>query len=251
MRGRALSLVFVLLLSGAAEARMTSQPTWFPPVTADNESWFRGGEAIEWNGAFYYRVGMPEAFDGDHMVRVGTYRGISLYINPARQPYTLLFVPMSGGRVQRYEQPRTGMAPTDTEAGLTVNLDGFVAQGPRPPTVAPPVTIGGGVTAPITIGGGVTPPASNGPVAVGTSGRVTTVTNGVSTAVRPTGINGAWLDYGGRRWVSSGKAVERTGDFTQIGTYRGFPVYQRRGDATTIYVRVAGELIAPFKPRDR
>jgi hypothetical protein len=229
MRGRALSLVLVLLMSGAAGAQMTTQPTWAPPVTADNESWFRGGEPIQWNGAFYYRVGAPESFNGDQMVRVGTYRGISLYIDHARQPDTIVFVPITGGRVQRYEQPRVGMPPT--EGGLTVNLDGFVAQAPAPPTVAPPFNIGGSVT--------------------GTSGRVTTVTNGASTAARPTGINGAWFEYGGRRWVSAGKAVERTGDFTQVGVYRGIPVYQRRGDATTIFVPIAGERIAPFKPRGR
>jgi len=265
MRGRALPIVFAVLLSTAAEAQVTWQPTPAPLLTADNETWFRAGEPITWDGGVYYPTGAPEAFNRYQMVRVGAYRGIPLYSDTTLEPNSIVFVPIAGGRMQPYQLPRTGRlagtvgsrtsafptAPaTESPAGLGVTREGFIAQAPAPPTFAPPYDIGGSVTGTA----GVTPaptPASAAP-AVGTSGRVTrvtTVTNRPSTAARPLGINGAWLTYDGRRWVSAGKAVERTNDFAQVGAYRGTPVYQRRGDATTIYLAVAGELISPFKQR--
>jgi hypothetical protein len=134
---------------------------------------------------------------------------------------------------------------TESRASLGVTSEGFIAQAPAPPTFAPPYDIGGSVTG---TAGAAQPPASA-PTPVGTAGRVTTVTNRASTVARPVGLNGAWLMYDGRRWVSAGKAVERTSDFTQIGMYRSAPVYQRRGDTTTIYVPIAGSLVVPFKVR--
>src|SRR5262249_37560999 len=109
MRDRALPFVLVLLLSGAAEAQMTWQPTQPPLVTADNETWYRAGDAIEWNGQFYYPAGAPEAFNRYQMVRAGSYRGIPLYTDATLEPYSIVFVPIAGGRMQPYERPRTGM----------------------------------------------------------------------------------------------------------------------------------------------
>jgi len=261
MRGRALPIVFAVLLSTAAEAQVTWQPTPAPLLTADNETWFRAGEPITSDGGVYYPTGAPEAFNRYQMVRVGAYRGIPLYADTTLEPNSILFVPIAGGRMQPYQLPRTGRlagtvgsrtsafptAPaTESSGGLGVTREGFIAQAPAPPTFAPPYDVGGSVT-------GTAPVDTRAPIAaarpVATSGRVTTVTNRASTAARPVGINGAWLNYDRRRWVSSGKAVERTGDFAQVGSYRGTPVYQRSGDATTIYLAVAGELIAPFRQR--
>jgi hypothetical protein len=85
------------------------------------------------------------------------------------------------------------------------------------------------------------------PRPTGTSGRVT-VTNAPSPT-KPKGINGAWVEYDGRRWVTSGKAVDLSPEFKQVGEYRGFPVYQRRGDPLTIYIPSVGDLVVPFRPR--
>ncbi len=267
MRSRALPLVFVLLSSVPCWAQVTWQPTPPPLVTADNETWYRAGEAIEWNGEFYYPAGAPEAFNRYQMVRSGSYRGIPLYTDSTLEPYSIVFVPIGGGRMQPYERPRSGMlagsAGTRTSAfpsspateqigALGVTHEGFVAQAPAPPTFARAYDLGAAPAAPpaapVATSGSIPAPAAA-PRAVATSGRTTTVSNRSISAAAPTGINNMWLNYNGRRWVSAGRAVELTADFTRTGDYRGFPVFQRRGDSLTIYVPTNGDLVVPFKPR--
>jgi len=272
MRGRALPLVLVLLLSGVAEAQMTWQPTQPPLVTAENETWYRAGDAIEWSGDFYYPAGVPEAFNRYQMVRAGSYRGIPLYTDTTLEPYGIVFVPIAGGRMQPYERPRTGMlagsagsrmsafptAPsTEGAPALGMTPEGFVVQAPGPPTFARAYDVGSGAErepmspAVPVIAGTSDAVATTGPAPpvrpAGNSRRVTTVTNAASTAARPQGINGAWLTYNGRRWTSAGPAVDLTADFTRIGEYHGSPVYQRPGDSLTIYLPLAGALLVPFK----
>src|SRR5215471_16403374 len=116
MRGRALPFVFVLLLSGPAWAQVTWQPASPPQVTAESETWYLAGAAIEWNGDFYYPSGTPEAFNAYGMVAVGSYRGIPLYTDMTRAPYSVVFVPTGGGRLQPYQRLKSAMA-----AGSVVN----------------------------------------------------------------------------------------------------------------------------------
>lgn len=177
------------------------QPTPPPLVTAENESWYRAGSPIEWNGDVYYPTGTPQAFDGSSMAPAGAYRGIPLYTNPGAQPGSALFVPIAGERMQRYERMPDRVAADRTE--------------PQP-------------------------------AAVGTSGR-TVVSGPVATAVPPKGINNAWIEYDGRRWVADGKAVPRSADFHQIGEFRGFPIYTRANDRSTIYVPSTADLVVPYK----
>jgi len=274
MRDRALPFVLVLLLSGAAEAQMTWQPTQPPLVTADNETWYRAGDAIEWNGQFYYPAGAPEAFNRYQMVRAGSYRGIPLYTDATLEPYSIVFVPIAGGRMQPYERPRTGMlagsvgsrmsafptaASTEAAGALGVSAEGYVIQAPAPPTFARAYDLGPGPlpqrispAVPVVAGNVGSTAAAAGARPTATSGRTVTVANAASGGNRPKGINGAWIDYDGRRWVSAGRAVGLDPNaFISIGAYRGSPVYQRVGDADTIYVPTTGTLVAPFKPRGR
>jgi hypothetical protein len=272
-------VVAAVLFPSAAGAQVTWQPAAPPLVTAENETWYRAGNAIEWNGELYYPAGAPEAFNRYQMVRSGSYRGIPLYTDTTLEPYSIVFVPIAGGRMQPYERPRTGMLagsvgsrtssfPTSTateqSGALGVTAEGFVVQAAAPPTFARAYDLGPGAepepispAVPVVAGAiGRTPsatPATRAEItsarATATSGRVTTVTNGASTAARPTGINNVWLTYNGRRWVSAGPAVGRDATFTRVGDYRGFPVYQRVGDSLTIYVPTTDDLIVPFKPR--
>lgn len=264
MRGRALPLVMVVLLSGVAEAQMTWQPTSPPLVTAENETWYRAGDAIEWNGGFYFPAGVPQAFNRYQMVRAGSYRGIPLYTDATLEPYSIVFVPIAGGRMQPYERPRTGMlagsagsrmsafpsaAATEGTAALGVTPEGFVAQAAGPPTFARAYDLDAG---PRPMSPAVPVVASavgaSAPSPVATTGRTVSVSNAASPAARPKGLNGAWLDYNGRRWVSAGKAVDLDSTFAPIGDYRGTPVYRRQGDSLTIYIPMTGTLLTPFKP---
>jgi hypothetical protein len=71
----------------------------------------------------------------------------------------------------------------------------------------------------------------------------------VSTAIPPKGINNAWIEFDGSRWVADGKAIQRTADMEEIGQYRGFGVYARGSVRSTIYVPSVGNLVVPFVRR--
>src|SRR5262249_17948059 len=125
-------------------------------------------------------------------------------------PYTRIFVPIAGARVQPYEPVPAGVTPAPV--------------GTADATPAAP------------------------PQVVGTSGRA--INNGsVTTAIPPKGINNAWIQFDGRRWVAGGKAIERTADMRELGEYRGFTVYTRGSDRSTIYVPSVGNLVVPFVRR--
>jgi hypothetical protein len=260
MYGRTrLALLAVVLSFAASPATGQSvwQPTPPPPVTAENESWYRAGSPIEWNGVFYYPAGAPQAFDPNVMVRVGSYRGIPLYTDATLEPYSIVLVPISGTRMQPYEHLRAGMLadttgsrtpwfPPQTSAALDVRAGGFIAQAAAPPTVArsedlaPPSS-----PAPIGITGSA---AATAPQPTATSGRADD-DRPVSTAIPPEGINNAWLEFDGRRWVAAGKAIARSPDLHEIGKYRGFPVFVRDDDEFTIYVPSTAELVVPYTPK--
>jgi hypothetical protein len=240
MRGRALPFLMIALLSGTAEAQIIWQPTPQPLVTAEHETWFMAGDPISFDGALYVPSGATQAFSGIQMVRSGSYRGIPLYTDATLQPYSVVFVPVAGNRMQPYVPAAT------TTSGVT--------QAAGPPTYAPSYELGTAPEAGII--------AAVPPRAVGTTGRVTTEpvyvprpTNSVVTttnrpfakAATPKGISGAWLDYDGRRWVAIGKGVDVTPDLHRIGTYHKFPVYARGDDRSTIYVPSAPGVVVPFR----
>ena len=281
MRSRALLFLCAVLLSGAAQAQVMWQPTEPPLVTADNEAWYRAGVAIEWNGEFYYPGGAPEAFNRYQMVRAGSYRGIPLYTDATLEPYSIVFVPIAGGRMQPYERPRAGMlagsvgsrapsfptAPEQANA-LALTQEGFIAQAPAPPTfaraydlgpaperISPAVPIVGSIGAarpPVVaqsasgLAAAAAAAASQRPAA--TSGRTTAIADR-GNAARPRGTNTVWFDFNGRRWEMAGKAVDLSPEFTQIGQHRGSPIYQRRGDSSTVYVPSTDTLLVPYRAR--
>ena len=76
------------------------------------------------------------------------------------------------------------------------------------------------------------------------------VTNAASAAARPKGLNGAWLDYDGRRWVSAGAAVSLTADFTRVGDYRGVkPLFKLVNDADITRISAPARYLGLRRPR--
>jgi hypothetical protein len=72
----------------------------------------------------------------------------------------------------------------------------------------------------------------------------------VSTLNPPTGTNGVWINFDGRRWFSAGKAIDYdAASLTLVGTYRGWSVYRRNGDPATIYVPGVPGKLSPYKAR--
>lgn len=228
----------LILIPCAAGAQSTWQPTPAPVVTAESTSWYLSGEPIEWNSGRYYPAGVFQFFNGNQMVRSGSFRGIPLYVDAGLEPNSIVFVPLAGGRMQPYERPRTGDL-----AGTT---------GSRMPSLSPGV---GEEATPVQAASlpADSPRSIAQPIAVGTSGRVIagpTAIRPMTTLRPPTGVNAIWVNFDGRRWFSGGKAIDYdASSLVQVGTYHSWSVYSRNGDRSTIYIPVAPGRLAPYKTR--
>jgi hypothetical protein len=227
------------LIPCAAGAQSNWQPTPAPVVTAENTSWYQSGEPIDWNSARYYPAGVVQFFNGNQMVRSGSFRGVPLYVDATLEPNSIVFIPLAGGRMQPYERPRTGEL-----AGTT---------GSRMPSLPPGV---GEEATPVELGALLAADSSRPvslPTAVGTSGRVIATPSAIgpmTTLKRPTGVNAIWVNFDGRRWFSGGKAIDYdAASLTQVGTYRGWSVYRRNGDGSTIYIPTTPGKLSPYKTR--
>jgi hypothetical protein len=260
MRSRALLFIAAVLVSAPAFAQATWQPSSPPLVTAQNESWYQAGSPIDWNGVLYYPAGAKLFFNGDHMVRSGSYRGIPLYTDTTLEPYSMVFVPVAGGLLQPYERPRTGPL-AGTVGSEAPSLPTAVAsehprmagapdnpiQAPGPPTYARAYDLSGLETEPTAVGTAgtfVTPGApSSAPAPYRPGARV-------ETAAKPTGINGSWIEFDGRMWVNAGRALDYVdGVFVQAGTVHGYPIYRMKGDDTTLYVPTIPGKVTPYRLR--
>src|SRR5215207_4859897 len=102
-----LTIVFAAL-SSTLNAQIVVQTTALPTVTADNEQWYLHGEPISYAGNLYYPSGAQVYFNSNEMVRSGFYMGVPLYTRTTLEPFSVVFVPLAGGRLQPYERPRTG-----------------------------------------------------------------------------------------------------------------------------------------------
>jgi hypothetical protein len=236
MRSRALPFVFAVVLSATAQAQIIWQPTPPPLVTAENTTWFSRGAPVEWNGDLYYQDGVPRFFNAYEMVRSGVFRGIPLYSDTMLEPNSIVFVPISGGRMQPYKRPpvpqNMGPLPATPDAGLN--------QAPAAPSFAPAYEL-------------PSPAEPAIPAVVGTTGRsIATVapTGVVETVQPPAGVNNIWVNFDGRRWFLDGKAVPyEAARLTQAGTYYGWTVYRRDRDASRIYIPTTAGRLAPYKAR--
>jgi hypothetical protein len=248
-----------LLSAGSASAQA-------PTVAADAEPWYLSGEPLTYEGNFYYPVGPLTAFNRNEMVRTGFYRGIPLYTRTTYEPWSVVFVPVSGGFMRPYLRRRSGeIAGTIGSIGPGVPIERddtsralteapLQAAGPptnladtpvdRPPSATP---LGSSVeAAPVT-------PEQSG-VSIGTAGRLLAPPQPrpLVTVARSTGVNGAYVQFDSGRWVSDGPAVEIDATFHRIGEYHSLPVYVSGNDRTTIYIPVTATtttLVTPYGKR--
>jgi hypothetical protein len=243
----------LMLIPCAAAAQVSIQPTPAPTVTADSLPWFQAREPIMFAGNVYYPAGAQVHFNRFEMTFSGHYGGVPLYTRVTLEPYSVVFVPVSGGLLQPYERRRSGeiagtvgsttpsfpvVSPAEAAAAGELPV---MPQAPGPATTYYPV-----------------PAPDSAPVAVpvGTSGQVgrsQSFGRQQISAAKPQGLNGIFIEYGGRRWFSDGPAVRLDpARFTQIGTYRGVAVYRERDDTNTVFVAVAAAvetLLAPYSTR--
>ncbi len=237
----------------------TWQPSQPPLVTAENEAWFRAGEPIIWSGDYYYPAGTPRFFSPTEMVRSGSFRGIPLYTDATLDPYSLVYVPMAGGMMQPYQRRRDGALAGTTGSTTPAFPPAAATEMARLPEAAGVAELEGLREAPAAPAYAraydVAPPGSapaEGRTTIATAGRtVPLVPAGpIETAEKPQGVNGIWITYEGQRWFAGGTAMALgEANFTQIGTYHGFPVYRRDGDTSRIYIPASGGLVSPFSVR--
>ena len=248
MRTPALPLLAALLMASPALAQATWQPATPPLVTADNTSWYQSGEPIIWNGDYYFPAGAAEGFNQYQMVRSGSYRGIPLYTDATLEPYSIVFVPLNGARMQPYERRRSGPL-----AGTT---------GSRAPSLPTDIGVEGVAPAVAQAAGApdfaraydVARPAQPAIGAVGTAGRSPEAPpqappRPVTTVLAPTGLNAIWIEYDGARWYGSGQSIAYDARrLNEIGSYRGWTVYALKGDADarTIFIPSIPGRLAPY-----
>jgi hypothetical protein len=250
---RFLTAVLILVLAAPAAAQVQSRPTDPPIVTAENDSWYRLGEPLQFAGDVYFRAGATVFFNGNTMVRTGHYNGVPLYADTTIEPYSIVYVPIGRGLMQPYERLRQG-ALAGTSGSRTPSFPpGRVAPGGSiiPNAAAAPTD------APRPIGAisAFTPEVN----AVGTTGRSvpevtiqriedTAARRGSARVLQPKG-DGIFVTYRGQKWISAGPAVPlRESEFVRSGDYAGFPVYTAAaGRDDVIYLPSTPSQVAPYR----
>ena len=251
----------VLFLQLAGAGQINKRPTREPIVTAESEGWYLDGDPITFAGIIYYPTGPNVYFDPETMVRSGDYRGIPLYSLTTIEPYSRVYVPLTGRLMKPYERRRSGdlegtsgstlpsmLVPSPYEPWTREEVLAGMALAPAPPTVLTPM-IGAEYYEPV----GTRPHAPPEPVSTTGSSIPEYPLGPLVSAREPEGLDAVFVEYREQRWFSSGPAVELTGpEFTRIGEYNVFPVYRRTGEENTIYITVAKRaenLLAPYSVR--
>ena len=236
-----------------AAAQATLRPSEPPIVTAENEAWYLVGESITYAGNVYYPAGPAVFFNPYEMVRSGSYQGVPLYARTTLEPYSVVFVPVGGKLLQPYERRRAGdVAGTAGSTTPSFPVDSY-AEGrvDLPQASAPPMQ---GTALVSSAPAASTDLSAQVPQPTATTGMNVPPAGPLRTARQPVGLNGFFIDYDGRRWFSSGRAVEFDASrFRRIGEYRSFAVYSasESGDPS-IYVAVTTNsrgLLAPYSER--
>jgi len=186
-----LTAALVLVLPSTGSAQIV-QPTGVPLV---------------YQGALYFPSGPTVFFDGALMVRVGTFQGVPLYLDPSRDPVNVVLVPVGGKLMRPYERTQA-----DIQADLVVPDPPEFPDQPEPfahrryfeklicpplDRFAPPL--------PTRSSAAIAPPS---PLPRGPASR------------------GVWIEFDGRMWTPTGPGPERSPRLKVIGNYFDFLVYQ-------------------------
>jgi hypothetical protein len=252
----------MLLAAIPAQAQVVSRPTDPPIVTAENDSWYRLREPVQFAGESYFPAGATVFFNGNTMVRTGHYNGVPLYADTTLEPYSIVYVPIGRGVMQPYERARSGdlagtsgsRTPSFPTRAAAERRAAPVAVAAVSPT-APPQPLGA-VSAFTPEAGavgttGISPRAAETTTIVGTRGTVTVrqASPAVGTVEPARTSDGIWLEFMGGKWVSAGPAVLlRASEFMRVGDYAGFPVFARQGlNEEIIYLPTLAGYVAPYK----
>jgi hypothetical protein len=257
---RSLGVALIFLGAVSVQAQVVSRPTDPPIVTAENDSWYRLREPVQFAGEDYFPAGATVFFNGNTMVRTGHYNGVPLYADATLEPYSIVYVPIGRGVMQPYERARSGDL-AGTSGSRTPSFPTRAAAERRAAPVAvtavsptaPPRPLGA-VSAFTPEAGaiGTTGMSSRGATTiVGTAGTVTVrqAPPTVAAIERGQSSDGIWLEFMGGKWVSAGPAVPlRASEFMRVGDYAGFPVFARHGlTEEIVYLPTLAGYAAPYR----
>jgi hypothetical protein len=250
----------VAAVSSATAAQVMLLPTPPPTVVADDADWYRLGEPIPFADTLYYPAGAIVHFDGNRLVRSGSYRGVPFYTDKFLDQYGKIFVPLSGGLMRPYERRRDGdlAGTTGSQApSFPVSSTAEAARGgligTGPVAWAPALRADETVQSDRAIWSLGDLAARTGRAAVGTSGTADVIaasTGAVVSLQRPIGLNAVFITYKGGRWRPAGPAVEfQEARFRPAEEYRGFQVFvERDGGASRIYLPSRDGMVVPYEP---
>jgi hypothetical protein len=246
MNRRAAALILLVLMSSTAgrivSGQVVYQPTTVPTITADDESWYLNGEAITYAGNVYYPAGAQIYFNATEMVRSGFFMGIPLYTRPTIEPYSVVYVPLQGGRMQPYQRPRTGELTGTSGSvpsvlphpGATVPPRGLALQAAGPPSQT-------ALVIPMQITGSEDRvPLPSLEASVGMAGRVPPPPQHVQIGDPPEGTQSIFIEYEGRRWYPIGHPEPlNPAGLVRLPDYHGFAVWAKSQEPTEILISVS------------
>lgn len=234
-----LSCLIVFSTNVYGQVYMTPSSPPAPDAAVAANTLLSSGQPIYFAGSVYYRTGPTVFFNGNEMVRVGSYEGIPLYIDTSIEPYSIVFVPAASNLMRPYEKRREGeLAGTvgsrvssfpiqrDTERAL-----GGGARAAAPYAVPPVPLTATETPEPVGTSGNVVPAPVLPPIA-----RVEPTI--MQSIPGPQSSVGVWIEFESVRFYPAGGAVVFSPDrFVPIGEYHGFPVYRdRNGREGEIYI---------------
>ena len=233
-----------LLLSTVADAQVYQWRTPAPPVTAQYAEWQFNNEPLIVNSVLYQPTRETRFFDGEIMVQVGVYRSVPVYADVTLEPHSVVYLPVGRSPMRGYERRRDGeLAGTQGSRVPAFPVDIPTSSGPVPAPIPSPSMIAVPIPAP-------EPPLTRDLTSAPRTARSAPMH--IESIPGPSRPNGVWLLYDGARWYSRGPATIFIPDrFTQVGEYRGFPVYrENNGRPDEIWVAVVKDgPVAPYARR--
>lgn len=258
-------LALVLVAPLSSEAQVYRHDTEPPSVTAAGAAWQAAGEPVFHAGSFYYPAGATVFFDGRVMVRTGSYEGVPLYSDVTLEPFSIVYVPVSGTLMRPYERKRDGELagtvgsrtpsfPVGRDGESTAGWRSYDSMYPHVAGVSPaPRQRGNRAAAADTVARLEVPFEAVGTVMIAPRAMRPNAQNYGNGILSTSGSdNGLWISFQDARWFAAGPAVPfDAARFESAGTSNGFPVFRERGSsADRIFVTIVRNgPIAPFERR--
>jgi len=253
--GILVAALLAVLAPTPVTAQVTQVQTPAPKVTAAAATWQLNSEPIILGADVYFPTGDRVFFDGNVMKQVGQFAGVPLYADATELPNSLVYVPVAGSTMRRYERRRDGeLAGTEGSRTPSFPVASPSAQSPQDDAVAAAESVAVEDRAEATTGSAATVPIPTDRVVGVPTVRSKAVPRRqnvtISTGVQLRGNSGVWIQYGDARWDAVGDNASYSPElFTVVGEYHGFPVYRQTQveDGDIFIASVKGGALARYR----